>query len=133
MLDHTGINVSDLARSKAFYRAALAPLGYAIRKEHPSAAGFGAADAKAKLLDPGGDFWIFQGTPQVPRVHVAFNATSRALVDAFFRAALAAGGRSNGEPGPRPQYHPNYYGAFILDPDGYNIEAVCHQPADGAS
>jgi len=129
MLDHIGINVSDFGRSKAFYRAALAPLGYEIRKEHPTGAGFGAADAAGRLLDPGGDFWIFQGEPQVPRVHVAFNAKSRATVDAFFEAALAAGGRSNGAPGLRPQYHPDYYGAFILDPDGYNIEAVCHQPA----
>lgn len=128
MLDHIGINVSDFARSKAFYVAALAPLGYTIRKEHPNAAGFGGAEAEAGLVDPGGDFWISQGPPQEPRVHIAFNARSRALVDAFYKAALAAGGRSNGEPGLRPQYHPNYYGAFILDPDGYNIEAVCHQP-----
>ena len=128
MLDHIGINVSDLARAKAFYRAALAPLGYAIRKEHPKGAGFGIA-AEGKLLDPGGDFWIWQGEPQVPRVHFAFNAGSRAAVDAFFQAALEAGGRSNGAPGLRPHYHPNYYGAFIVDPDGYNIEAVCHQPA----
>ena len=76
--------------------------------------------------DPGGEFWIHQGTPSTPRVHVAFRARNRAEVDAFHRAALAAGGRDNGGPGLRPQYHPHYYGAFILDPDGYNVEAVCH-------
>jgi len=81
-------------------------------------AGFGVA--------PKPDFWISEGTPNAPRVHIAFRAESRAIVDAFHRAALAAGGRENGPPGLRPHYHPNYYGAFVLDPDGHNIEAVCH-------
>ncbi|MBV8535107.1 MAG: VOC family protein [Alphaproteobacteria bacterium] len=129
MLDHIGIDVSDLARSKAFYRAALAPLGYRLTKEVPQrrVAGFGAPQRPGTLIDPAGDFWIVQGPP-TPAVHVAFNAASRAEVDAFHAAALAAGGRDNGPPGLRPQYHANYYGAFVLDPDGYNIEAVCHMP-----
>ena len=126
MLDHTGINVADFERSKAFYRAALAPLGYRLAKEKSNSCGFGAADPSGRVIDPGGDFWIFAGTPHEPRVHVAFNAATRAEVDAFHAAALAAGGRDNGAPGLRPHYHPDYYGAFVLDPDGYNVEAVCH-------
>jgi catechol 2,3-dioxygenase-like lactoylglutathione lyase family enzyme len=130
MLDHTGINVSDFERSKAFYRAALASLGYRICKEKGTAAGFGVVDGHGKSSDPAGDFWIAEGEPQTPRMHIAFNAASRAIVDAFHKAALAAGGQDNGAPGLRPIYHANYYGAFVLDPDGYNIEAVCHAPAD---
>ncbi|HUN48720.1 MAG TPA: VOC family protein [Stellaceae bacterium] len=126
MLDHIGINVSDLARSKAFYEAALAPLGYRVRKEIPDAIGFGVPEGHGKSTDPAGEFWIAKGPPLEPRPHFAFNAASRAVVDAFHKAALAAGGRDNGAPGLRPRYHANYYGAFILDPDGYNIEAVCH-------
>ena len=127
MLDHVGINVSDLERSKAFYRAALAPLGYEIRKEHAATAvGFGVPDGPRRSSDPAGEFWIAKGVPQEPRVHVAFTASSRAEVEAFYARALAAGGRDNGGPGLRPQYHANYYGAFVLDPDGYNVEAVCH-------
>ena len=128
MLDHIEINVTDFARSKAFYRTALAPLGYDIRKELSKAAGFGVSEGHGKSMDPRRtEFWIAQGKPQEPRVHVAFSASSRSVVDAFFQAALAAGGRDNGKPGLRPQYHADYYGAFILDPDGYNIEAVCHR------
>jgi|SRR6516162_2076716 catechol 2,3-dioxygenase-like lactoylglutathione lyase family enzyme len=130
MLDHIGINVSDFERSKAFYRAALAPLGYEIRKEKGTAAGFGVPDGPRRSADPAGEFWIAVGPPQAPRPHVAFTAASRAVVDAFYASALAAGGRDNGRPGLRPQYHAAYYGAFVLDPDGYNIEAVCHA-ADG--
>ena len=126
MLDHIGINVSDFERSKAFYQAALAPLGYQLRKQLGSAAGFGVAEGHGKSPDPAGDFWISQGRPQEPRFHFAFNAAARADVDAFFARAVAVGGTSNGPPGVRPQYHANYYGAFVLDPDGYNIEAVCH-------
>jgi len=74
------------------------------------------------------DFWISEGTPQTPHIHIAFRAKTRADVDAFYKAAIAAGGRDNGAPGPRPHYHANYYGAFVLDPDGHNIEAVCHVP-----
>ena len=127
MLDHIGIDVGDLERSKAFYRAALAPLGYRLVKESErrTAAGFGVMDGAGKSTDPAGDFWIAEGRP-TPSVHVAFNAATRAAVDAFYEAALAAGGRDNGAPGLRPRYHANYYGAFVLDPDGYNIEAVCH-------
>ena len=127
MLDHIGIDVSDLERSTAFYRAALAPLRYELIKEVPqrSAAGFGVHAGPGKSSDPAGDFWIVQGPP-TPSVHIAFNAARRADVDAFHRAALAAGGRDNGAPGLRPRYHANYYAAFVLDPDGYNVEAVCH-------
>jgi len=121
MLDHTGVSVSDVARAKAFYRAALAPLGYAMLMEFEQFAGFG--------VPPKPDFWIGRGAPNEPRVHVAFRADSRAIVDAFYKAAIAAGGRDNGPPGLRPHYHDNYYGAFVLDPDGHNIEAVCHLPA----
>lgn len=128
MLDHVGIPVSDFARSKAFYHAVFAPLGYALVMEvgpeltgdGSSAAGFGK-DGKP-------DFWIGDdGKPDV-HTHVAFAARSRAQVDAFHQAALGAGARDNGAPGLRPHYHANYYGAFVLDPDGHNIEAVCHAP-----
>ncbi|MDQ6917219.1 MAG: VOC family protein [Pseudomonadota bacterium] len=118
MIDHSGVSVADVARSKAFYRAALAPLGYTMLMEFEQFAGFGVA--------PKPDFWVGQGKPNVPPIHVAFRAESRTQVDEFYRAAIAAGGNDNGPPGPRPQYHPNYYGAFVLDPDGHNIEAVCH-------
>jgi catechol 2,3-dioxygenase-like lactoylglutathione lyase family enzyme len=121
MIDHTGVTVSDVVKAKAFYHAALAPLGYGLLMEWELFAGFGVA--------PKPDFWIGQGIPNEPHVHVAFRADTRAQVDAFYRAALAAGGRDNGPPGPRPHYHDNYYGAFVLDPDGHNIEAVCHSPA----
>jgi catechol 2,3-dioxygenase-like lactoylglutathione lyase family enzyme len=128
MIDHTGVSVSDFRRSLEFYRKALAPLGYALIAELPKdvtggvgVAGFG--------VPPKPDFWLAEGTPNKPHVHVAFTAASRALVDAFYQAALAAGGRDNGAPGPRPHYHPDYYGAFVLDPDGHNIEAVCHARA----
>ena len=118
MIDHIGVGVSNAAKSKAFYRAALAPLGYAMIMEHEQYAGFG--------VPPKPDFWIGEGKPNVPPLHVAFRADTRAQVDAFYKAAMAAGGRDNGAPGPRPHYHENYYGAFVLDPDGHNIEAVCH-------
>jgi catechol 2,3-dioxygenase-like lactoylglutathione lyase family enzyme len=123
MIDHTGVAVSDYDKSRAFYVKALAPIGYTLLMElteHP-VAGFGEA--------PKPDFWISKGAPNVPPLHVAFRSDSRAAVDAFYRAALAAGGRDNGAPGLRPHYHPDYYGAFVLDPDGHNIEVVCHAPA----
>ena len=126
MLDHAGFPVSDYARSKAFYLQALAPLGYALVMEvqqHENdapAAGFGANGKP--------DFWIGgEGGLQRP-IHIAIAAQNRAAVDAFYRAAIAAGGKDNGAPGLRPHYHPNYYAAFVLDPDGHNIEAVCHTP-----
>jgi catechol 2,3-dioxygenase-like lactoylglutathione lyase family enzyme len=121
MIDHTGIAVSDFGKSKTFYRAALAPLGYAALMEFEDAAGFGVA--------PKPDFWIGQGKLSGSPSHVAFRAATRSEVDAFYRAAIAAGGRDNGTPGLRPHYHENYYGAFVLDPDGHNIEAVCHAAA----
>lgn len=127
MIDHTGIDVSDPVRSRRFYEDALAPLGYRVMMEVPTeftngvvVLGFG--------VPPKPDFWLHEGTPQTPRVHVAFRAEDRAQVDAFYRAALAAGGTDNGPPGPRPHYHEHYYGAFVRDPDGHNIEAVCHTP-----
>lgn len=127
MIDHTGIAVSDFARSKAFYAAALAPLGYVLLADL-SAAITGHTDVAGFGEPPKPDFWLSAGTPQQPPIHVAFRAAKRAVVDAFHAAAIAAGGRCNGPPGPRPQYHANYYGAFVLDPDGHNIEAVCHEP-----
>lgn len=126
MIDHTGIQVSDFGRSKDFYIAALAPLGYGVLRELPDAAGFGA-QPPGPNADPHGAFWITAGTPTTPRIHIAFSAAFPEQVRAFHAAALSAGGRDNGVPGLRPQYHAKYYAAFILDPDGYNIEAVCHR------
>jgi catechol 2,3-dioxygenase-like lactoylglutathione lyase family enzyme len=120
MIDHIIVTVSDYARSKAFYLAALAPLGYGVIMEFGPAGGFGVAGKP--------DFWIRQAEPVRPPVHVAFSSGDRATVDRFWEAAIAAGGRDNGPPGLRPDYHPNYYGAFVFDPDGNNIEAVCHRP-----
>ncbi len=121
MLDHVAIRVSDQERSKLFYQKALSPLGYEIRMDHDiSGAGFGT-DFKP-------DFWVQAGTPSGP-IHLAFGATDRATVDAFHAAALQAGATDNGAPGPRPEYHPNYYGAFVTDFDGNNVEVVCHMPA----
>jgi catechol 2,3-dioxygenase-like lactoylglutathione lyase family enzyme len=128
MLDHIGFPVSDYARSKSFYLKALAPLGYTLVMEVEqkvekdfSAGGFGR-DRKP-------EFWI-GGEGKLNRaIHIAVVAKDRAAVDAFYRAALAAGGEDNGAPGLRPHYHPNYYAAFVFDPDGHNIEAVCHASA----
>ena len=124
MLDHVGVPVSDFERSKRFYEEALSPLGYELIME-PSAyaAGFGRSGKP--------DFWIGQGEPG-QAFHIAFAADDRATVDAFYEEAIAAGGRDNGGPGLRPEYHPSYYGAFVLDPDGNNIEAVCHRPQQEA-
>jgi catechol 2,3-dioxygenase-like lactoylglutathione lyase family enzyme len=131
MIDHTGIRVVDVERSKAFYSQALAPLGYSILHQFPGAAGFGIAEGDGRALDPGGDFWVILDEPSVPRNHIAFSAANRAAVDAFYAAAIAAGGKDNGAPGIRTMYHPAYYAAFVYDPDGYNIEAVCHAPQAG--
>lgn len=125
MIDHVGVIVTDYARSKAFYLQALAQTGHSRVVEltldgGAQTAGFCHAD--------GSDFWIRQGDAIGPRIHIAFRVSSRAAVDAFHQAAIAAGGRDHGAPGLRPQYHPNYYGAYVLDPDGYSIEAVCHEP-----
>lgn len=127
MIDHTGVSVSDFARSKAFYQQALAPLGYVLMMEFPASV-TGGTDVAGFGEPPKPDFWISRGTPNQPPIHIAFRAANRALVDAFYQAAIAAGGRDNGAPGLRPHYHPDYYGAFVLDPDGHNIEAVCHDP-----
>jgi catechol 2,3-dioxygenase-like lactoylglutathione lyase family enzyme len=128
MIDHMGVVVSDLRKSKAFYSSALAPLGYTLLMEITAAQTGGAYEGAGFGVAPKPDFWIGSGTPNVPPIHVCFTASSRAVVDAFYKAAMAAGGRDNGGPGLRPHYHPNYYGAFVLDPDGHNIEAVCHTP-----
>jgi catechol 2,3-dioxygenase-like lactoylglutathione lyase family enzyme len=122
MIDHAGFGVSDYERSKAFYSAALAPLGIELLMEPvAAAAGFGR-DGKPF-------FWIEAQRSAATAIHVAFAVESRELVHAFHEAALAAGGRDNGAPGLREIYHPTYYGAYVLDPDGNNIEAVCHAPA----
>jgi catechol 2,3-dioxygenase-like lactoylglutathione lyase family enzyme len=121
MIDHTGVTVIDVANSKAFYQAALAPLGYEAIMAFDDAVGFG--------VPPKPDFWIAKVALSATPVHVAFHADTRAQVDAFYRAAMAAGGRDNGPPGLRPHYHASYYAAFVLDPDGNNIEAVCHAAA----
>lgn len=126
MIDHTGLVVSDFERSKRFYTEALAPIGYAKLAEFPAAV-TGHTDVAGFGEPPKPDFWISRGTPNQPPLHIAFRVGSRALVEAFYQAAIAAGGRDNGGPGLRPHYHPNYYGAFVLDPDGHNIEAVCHE------
>ncbi|MGA7164052.1 MAG: VOC family protein [Pseudolabrys sp.] len=127
MIDHIGFSVLDYARSKAFYESALGPLGYTLVMEVTAeetgqpAAGFGSGGKP--------DFWIgAEGKLEKP-VHVAIVANARPAVAAFYRAALAAGGKDNGAPGLRAHYHPSYYAAFVLDPDGHNIEAVCHTPA----
>ena len=130
MIDHLGIEVADYARSRAFYERVLATLGYGVVMEVTrdmtggyEGCGFGP---------PGRPhFWVGKGGGAPGRgAHIAFTAGSRAQVDAFHAAALAAGARDNGAPGLRPHYHPHYYGAFAIDPDGHNIEAVCHLPAD---
>jgi catechol 2,3-dioxygenase-like lactoylglutathione lyase family enzyme len=125
MIDHTAVAVSDFEKSKAFYGSALRPLGYAMLMELPASV-TGSTDVAGFGEPPKPDFWISKGSPNTPPMHVAFRAASRAVVDAFYTAALGAGGADNGPPGPRAHYHPNYYGAFVLDPDGHNIEAVCH-------
>jgi catechol 2,3-dioxygenase-like lactoylglutathione lyase family enzyme len=125
MLDHIGFGVSNFENAKSFYQEALAPLGVGIVMEvTPEQTGGHAAAGFGKDRKP--YFWIARGDVTA-NVHVAFTAKSRAEVDAFHRVALAAGGRDNGAPGLRPHYHANYYAAFVLDPDGHNIEAVCHR------
>ncbi|KAA1178909.1 VOC family protein [Rhizobium tropici] len=121
MLDHVTIGVRDLERSKIFYDRALRPLG--IERLYAEGQTFAGYGAKPKAF-----FWIGQRDAPQTSAHVAFTAGSRKIVDEFHQAALAAGGIDNGAPGLRPHYHQNYYGAFILDPDGHNIEAVCHLP-----
>lgn len=126
MIDHMGIAVSDIERAKKFYEAALGALGMKVNmvatpeqtESGGTAMGFGANDEKI--------FWIADGERTGEGTHVAFKADTREQVDKFHAAGLAAGGRDNGAPGPRPHYGPNYYAAFVYDPDGANIEAVCY-------
>ena len=119
--DHIGVSVTDFEKSKAFYAQALAPLGIGVVMEGPGWAMVGRPGKP--------EFWFgAHGNPPGP-IHIAFAAANRAEVRAFHGAAIAAGGRNNGGPGIRAQYHPNYYGAFVFDPDGHNVEAVCHAPA----
>lgn len=120
MIDHLILNVKDVAKSRSFYERALAPLGYRVVMDYEQGVGFGIAGKP--------DFWIALREPRHTKVHVAFASKDRPTVDAFHAAALAAGGADNGPPGLRPHYHPDYYGAFVFDPDGNNIEAVCHMP-----
>jgi catechol 2,3-dioxygenase-like lactoylglutathione lyase family enzyme len=121
MLDHVSLGVSDFAKSRAFYDRALAPLGVKVMMGGEGYAGYG---------DDRPFFWIGGGGgPVSGPAHVAFTTADRATVDAFYAAAMAAGGTDNGAPGIRAHYHPNYYGAFVRDPDGHNIEADCHTPA----
>ena len=122
MLDHIGLDVADIAASRAFYENALAPLGYAVVHEI-------AEDGTTVVMfgvDGEIDFVIAVKDRPGEANHIAFRAATRAQVDAFHAAALAAGGRDNGAPGPRPHYGATYYAAFVLDPDGFNVEAVCH-------
>jgi catechol 2,3-dioxygenase-like lactoylglutathione lyase family enzyme len=123
MFDHLSLAVRDLTRSKEFYTQALAPLGAAVQMEFEGGVGIGPKGKPA--------FWLGEGEPP-PKMHFAFAAPDRAAVDAFYRAALAAGAQDNGAPGVREQYHPTYYAAFVLDPDGHNVEAVCHAPPGAA-
>jgi len=125
MLDHVGLAVTDYGRSLAFYKKALEPLGFGLVMEIPREVTGGEAHAGFGR-DGRPQFWIGTGGPPSAPIHVAFSARSRADVDAFHAAAMKAGGTDNGKPGLRPHYHPNYYGAFVRDPDGHNIEAVCH-------
>ncbi len=120
MIDHLTLKVRDLARAKAFYVAALKPLGYEILMEYPGGLGLGAEKKP--------DLWLAQDPENVRPIHLAFVAPSRQAVDAFHAAALAAGAKDNGKPGIRQDYHPTYYAAFVLDDNGHNIEAVIHRP-----
>ncbi len=120
MFDHLGLGVSDYAASKAFFLKALQPLGVGIVMEGEHGLGLGPKGKPA--------LWLFQTTGKPAPLHIAFTAENRQQVQDFHRAALAAGGQDNGGPGLRPQYHPNYYGAFVIGPDGHNVEAVCHRP-----
>ena len=132
ILDHVSLNASDLERSSAFYRAALAPLGIGLLMRNTSGIGFGRGQQPQFWLRQGvGTFQSEAQVKTITPVHVCFSARSRAEVDAFFAAALAAGARDFGPPGVRPQYHPGYYGAFVLDPDGHNVEAVIHSHSHG--
>jgi catechol 2,3-dioxygenase-like lactoylglutathione lyase family enzyme len=122
MFDHIQITVKDVAASKRFYASALAPLGLSVKYDKDATVGIGGDG----MTIPG--LWLNKGTPP-GKTHVALAAPNRTAVDAFHKAALASGGKDNGAPGVRADYHANYYGAFVIDPDGNNVEAVCHKPA----
>ena len=121
MIDHIGFPVKNLDAAKAFYQKTLEPLGYQLIAEFGDFAGFGR-DGKP-------DFWIGKSETGTTSMHIAVNAANRADVDAFYEAAIKAGAKDNGAPGVREIYHPDYYGAFVIDPEGYNLEAVCHAAA----
>jgi catechol 2,3-dioxygenase-like lactoylglutathione lyase family enzyme len=120
MFDHLGFGVSNLAEAKAFFLQALRPLDVTVAMEGPYGVGLGRR-GKPSL-------WLYETASDPAPLHLAFAAETRAQVDAFHEAALAAGGKDNGAPGLRPHYHPNYYAAFVIGPDGHNVEAVCHKP-----
>jgi catechol 2,3-dioxygenase-like lactoylglutathione lyase family enzyme len=120
MFDHMGFGVTNLANSKAFFLQALQPLGVAVAMEGPYGVGMGQNNKPS--------LWLYETKEKPAHLHLAFTAESRRQVDAFYKAAIAAGGKDNGAPGLRPHYHPNYYGAFVIGPDGHNVEAVCHRP-----
>ena len=124
MIDHVSVYVSDVARARDFYTAALAPAGYQVLMQYPSAE---APHAVGLGVGKKPDLWLVKGNPTMTQ-HVAIASATRSVVNAFHAAALAAGGKDNGGPGVRAQYHPAYYGAFVLDPDGHNLEVVCHEP-----
>ena len=120
MFDHMGFGVTNLAESKAFFLEALQPLGVTVAMEGPYGVGMGRNNKPT--------LWLSETEERPAHLHLAFTAENRKQVDAFYRAAIAAGGKDNGAPGLRPHYHPNYYGAFVIGPGGHNIEAVCHKP-----
>jgi catechol 2,3-dioxygenase-like lactoylglutathione lyase family enzyme len=123
MFDHVKFGVSDYAASKAFYLKALEPLGVTVVSEGKPSYGIEMSTPKGKV-----SLCLFETEEKPAHLHLAFVAENRRQVDGFHRAALEAGGKDNGAPGLRPHYHPNYYAAFVIDPDGHNIEAVCHAP-----
>lgn len=123
IIDHIGLAISDFEQSKAFYSTSLAPLNIELVAEVHGWAGFGRNGKP--------DFWFGPHVKTQHPMHIAFLAESRDQVDQFYEAAISAGGKDNGKPGIRDIYHPNYYGAFVIDPDGHNIEAVCHQDVSG--
>ncbi len=120
MFDHVGFGVSDYTKSRAFFLRALAPLGVTVVMEGPYGVGLGQKNKPS--------LWLHQSSGKPAPLHLAFAAATRKEVDLFYRAALEAGGTDNGAPGLRPHYHANYYGAFVIGPDGHNVEAVCHKP-----
>ena len=120
MFDHMGFGVSDIDESRKFFLQALGPLGVGLAMEGPNSVGLGRQGKPS--------MWLYATSAVTPPLHIAIAANTRADVDAFYQAAIAAGGKDNGAPGLRPHYHPNYYAAFVLGPDGHSVEAVCHQP-----